>query len=154
MRSIIRDFSNDATATSSYFVNIVEEIVRNFCRCFFTFSIKRKMRHFYVLVVQKRQRNVRKSVMHVHIVGLLIKLIVFWRSRRRVVGCILLIGSFSENVTFKINSRFFNLCRIFENVKCRRIFLMELISWGLHSSLGREQKSSSWPVYFLHKTWS
>ena len=47
------------------------------------------------------------------IVGLLFKLIVFCRSRRRVVGCILLRGSFIENVTFKMNPRFFNLCRIY-----------------------------------------
>ena len=35
----------------------------------FTFSIKREIRHFHVVVVQKRQRNVQKtekSVMHVH----------------------------------------------------------------------------------------
>ena len=36
-----------------------------FRRCLFTFSIKREIRHFHVVVVQKRQRNVQKSVMHV-----------------------------------------------------------------------------------------
>ena len=35
-----------------------------FRRCLFMFSIKRKIRHFHVVVVQKRQRNVQKSVMH------------------------------------------------------------------------------------------
>ena len=30
----------------------------------FMFSIKRKITHFYVVVVQKRQRNVQKRVMH------------------------------------------------------------------------------------------
>ena len=40
----------------------------------FTFSIKREIRHFHV-VVQKRQRNVEKSVMHV--VVLLIKPFLF-----------------------------------------------------------------------------
>ena len=30
----------------------------------FTFSIKREIRHFHVVVVQKRERNVQKSVMH------------------------------------------------------------------------------------------
>ena len=36
-----------------------------------------------------------------------------------------------------------------ENVKCRRISL-ELISWGLHSTLDREKKLSSL-VYVLHR---
>ena len=30
-----------------------------------TFSTKREIRHFHVVVVQRRQRNVQKSVMHV-----------------------------------------------------------------------------------------
>ena len=35
-------------------------------RCFvFTSSTKREIRHFHVVVVQRRQRNVQKSVMHV-----------------------------------------------------------------------------------------
>ena len=34
-------------------------------RCLFTFSIKDEIRHFHVVVVEKRQRNVQKSVMHV-----------------------------------------------------------------------------------------
>ena len=36
-----------------------------FRRWLFTYSIKREIRHFYVVVVQSRQRNVQKSVMHV-----------------------------------------------------------------------------------------
>ena len=36
-----------------------------FRRCPFTFSIKHQIKHFHVVVVQKRQRNVQKSVMHV-----------------------------------------------------------------------------------------
>ena len=35
------------------------------------------MRYFDVVVVQKRRRNVGKSVMHVQIVGVLVKPIVF-----------------------------------------------------------------------------
>ena len=36
-------------------------------RCLvFTSSIKRAVRKFHVVVVQRRQRNVQKSVMHVH----------------------------------------------------------------------------------------
>ena len=42
----------------------------------FTFSIKREIRHFYVVVVQKRQRNVQKSVMHVRSCCFVIKPIV------------------------------------------------------------------------------
>ena len=34
-------------------------------RLVFTSSIKRKIKHFHVVVVQSRQRNVQKSVMHV-----------------------------------------------------------------------------------------
>ena len=34
-------------------------------RRLFTFFIKREIRHFHVVVVQKRQRNVQKSVIHV-----------------------------------------------------------------------------------------
>ena len=52
-------------------------------------------------------------------------------------------GDGSENVTFKINSRFFQtLSRLFlfaENVHCRRIS-RELISWGPHSNLEKEIK--------------
>ena len=43
-----------------------------FRRCFFTSSIKRKIRHFHVVVVQKQERNVQSEV-----VVLLMKLIVF-----------------------------------------------------------------------------
>ena len=38
---------------------------RKFCHCLFTSFIKREIRHFHVVVVQWRQRNVQKSVMHV-----------------------------------------------------------------------------------------
>ena len=31
----------------------------------FTYSIKREFRHFHVVVVHKRKRNVQKGVMHV-----------------------------------------------------------------------------------------
>ena len=52
-------------------------------------------------------------------------------------------GDGGENVTFKMNSRFFQtLSRLFqflENVKCRRISL-ELISWRPHSSFEGESK--------------
>ena len=35
------------------------------CRLVFPSSIKRENRHFHVVVVQRRLRNVQKSVMHV-----------------------------------------------------------------------------------------
>ena len=55
----------------------------NFRRCLFTSSIKREIKIFHVVVVQKRQRNVEKSVMHVQSCCFA----SFWRSRcRRVVG--------------------------------------------------------------------
>ena len=37
-----------------------------FHRCLCTFSIKHKITHFYVIVGQKWQRNVQKSMMHTH----------------------------------------------------------------------------------------
>ena len=40
--------------------------------------MKREIRHFHVVVVQKRERNVQKSVMHVQSCFLLIKPIVFF----------------------------------------------------------------------------
>ena len=36
-----------------------------FRRSLFTSSIKRELRHFHVVVVQKLERNIQKSVMHV-----------------------------------------------------------------------------------------
>ena len=36
-----------------------------FRRCLFTYSTKREIRHVHVVVVQKQERNVQKSVMHV-----------------------------------------------------------------------------------------
>ena len=41
------------------------QIEIKFRRWLFTFSIKREFRHFHVVVVQKRQGNVQKSVMYV-----------------------------------------------------------------------------------------
>ena len=38
---------------------------RKFRRCLSTSSIKHEIRHFHVVVVQKRQRNAQKNVMHV-----------------------------------------------------------------------------------------
>ena len=63
----------------SYFVNCRRTVLKlnfkgpylileremKFCRCLFTFFIKREIRRFHVVVVQKRERNIQKSVMHV-----------------------------------------------------------------------------------------
>ena len=50
----------------------------------FTFSTKREIRHFHVLVEQWRQRNVQKSVMHVQSCYFAnLNLLLFWRSRCR-----------------------------------------------------------------------
>ena len=38
---------------------------RKFLRRLFTSSIKREIRHFHVVVMQQRRRNVQKGVMHV-----------------------------------------------------------------------------------------
>ena len=45
--------------------NSSSEREKKFRRCLFTSSIKREMRHFHVVIVQKRERNVQNSVMHV-----------------------------------------------------------------------------------------
>ena len=54
-------------------------------RCsLFTFSIKREIRHFHVVVVQWRQINVQKSVMLVQSCCFAnLNLLLFWRSRCR-----------------------------------------------------------------------
>ena len=44
-----------------------------FCRRLFTSSIKRYIWHFHAVVVQNRQRNVQKSVLHMQSCCLLIK---------------------------------------------------------------------------------
>ena len=50
----------------------------------FTSSIKREIRHFLVVVVQWRQRNVQKSVMHVQSCCFAnLNLLFFWSSRCR-----------------------------------------------------------------------
>ena len=48
----------------------------------FVYSIKREIRHFYVVVVRQWQRNVQKSMMHVQTCCFfLINLLLFWHSR-------------------------------------------------------------------------
>ena len=57
----------------------------------FPSSTKRGFRHFHVLVVQRRQRNVQKSVMHVESCCFAnLRLLLFCRSRfRRRPPCLL-----------------------------------------------------------------
>ena len=54
------------------------------CCMVFPFSTKRDIRHFHVVVVQRRLRNVQKSVMHVQCFCFSnLKLLLFCRSRCR-----------------------------------------------------------------------
>ena len=54
------------------------------CCLVFTFSTKQEIRHFQILVVQWRQRNVQKIVMHVHSCCFTNRnLLLFCRSRSR-----------------------------------------------------------------------
>ena len=47
-------------------IQVQERRQKKFRRCLFTLSMKREIRHFRVVVVQKRRRNQpQKSVMHV-----------------------------------------------------------------------------------------
>ena len=87
-----------------------------------THSIKRacEIRKFHVAVVQKRLRNVQKSVMHVQSFFFVnLNLLFFCCSLKPLQK----LGSFSiddgngsENVSFKMNFRFFNLCRVYSNL--------------------------------------
>ena len=57
--------------------HIQAQIEKKIRRCLFTSSIKREMRHFHVVVVQKLERNVQKVWCTCEVVVLLIKPIVF-----------------------------------------------------------------------------
>ena len=60
-------------------------------------------------------------------------------------------GDSSKNVTFKMNSRLFKLCRAYFNfLNDVGEFPWELISWGPHSSFEREKKI----VVACHSTFS
>ena len=51
----------------------ISKLIINFHRCLLLSSIKREIRHFHVVIVQKRQRSVKKSVLRVPSIFLLIK---------------------------------------------------------------------------------
>ena len=63
------------------------------CCCVFPSSTKREIRHFHVVVVQRRQKNLQKSVMHVQSCFANIILLLFCRSRclrrRRCLGSLI-----------------------------------------------------------------
>ena len=56
---------------------------KEICCSVFPFSTKREIRNFHVVVVQRRQRNLRKSVMHVQSCFTNIILLLFCRSLSR-----------------------------------------------------------------------
>ena len=65
-------------------------------------------------------------------------------------------GDGSENVTFKMNWRFFQLCRVyFNSLKIANVgqFPWSWFLWA-HSSLERERKVCRRLFYVLHKTWN
>ena len=68
-RNLYPDYSNSfiLSNASELFLSLISSLERerNFSCRLFTSSIKREIRHFPVVVVQWRQRNVQKSVMHV-----------------------------------------------------------------------------------------
>ena len=84
------DYSNSfiLSNASELFLSRISSLERErnlSCRLF-TSSIKREIRHFPVVVVQWRQRNVQKSVMHVQSCCFAYstsRLLLFWRSRCR-----------------------------------------------------------------------
>ena len=77
------DYSNSfiLSNASELFLGRISSLERerNFSCRLFTPSIKREIRHFPVVVVQWRQRNVQKSVL----LFCLFNLLLFWRSRCR-----------------------------------------------------------------------
>ena len=57
-----------------------------FCYCLFTSFKKREIRHFHVVVMQWRQRNVQKqSDARAELLFCLVKLLLFFTSRRRCI---------------------------------------------------------------------
>ena len=70
--SLYRDYSNSLTLSNAselfwswISINHIQVHEENeFCHCLFTSFTKREIRHFHVVVVQWRQRNIQKSVMH------------------------------------------------------------------------------------------
>jgi len=69
--------------------------------------------------MQRRQRNVQKSVMHVQRYCFAKQTYCFFA----LLDAVAIVGSFSiddgngsENVSFKMNSSFFNLCRVYSNL--------------------------------------
>ena len=98
---------------------------RKFHSSLFTSSIKREIRHFLVVVVQWRQRNVQKSVMHVQSCCFAnLNLLFFWssrcRRRRRILRSLLrcnnadgnenvkkTIGFISKTTTLHVHHAFF-----------------------------------------------
>ena len=94
---LYRDFSNSLTLWNVVanppgveFLRTTFKLTKRikFRRPLFTFSLKSKIRQFHVVVVQKRQRNLQESEMHVQSCCFARpNLLLFWRSRcRRVVG--------------------------------------------------------------------
>ena len=65
-------------------MTVQEKKKKESCCLVFPSSTKREIRHFHVVVVQRRQRNVQKSVMHVQSCCFAnLNLLLFCRSRCR-----------------------------------------------------------------------
>ena len=105
-----------------FFFNPGSERDVKFPRRLFTIAIKRKISHFHVVVVWKRQRNVQKSVTHVQTFFLLIEaIIVFFLSRSLPSRCWILKSLIErsscddghENVEKKELASFQTLSRLF-----------------------------------------
>ena len=62
----------------------VHKFIIKFRRCLFSSPLKREIRHFHIVVVQKTGKEMyKKACCTFKVIVLLIKLIVFWRSRCR-----------------------------------------------------------------------
>ena len=85
-RRILLNLNSNGPCPSS------EREVKFLC-CLFTFSIKREIRHFHVIVMQWRQRNIQKSTMQLNLLNLLVFLTFSLRSHRWILKSLICEGT-------------------------------------------------------------
>ena len=115
-------------------------------RCLvFMFSTKREMRHFHVVVVQRRQRNVQKRVMNVQSccfsnLNLLLFCRSLWRHRRRCWSSLLMKQGRDLGGNFHSNH-----CILSPQTSSRYLCSQE---WGSDLFKGRKVDSNSVDIIF------
>ena len=131
-------------------------------RCLeFTSATKREISHFHVLVVQWRQRNAQKCVMHVEgccFANLAYCFLPFsLTSLSSLLKVPKLPGDAGENVALKVSARSFNLYRDYFNSltlsNASDLFWTPL-STNYPKSVRKGNKILLWYLHDLHKTWN